>query len=171
MREPLLLENGFNGELETFLKSLAGAVGWQPPVILGTRPTTPLQISMTEQRRPCPVGRGRRLSGWSNGRREHQQLAPPDHCPLQAASGGSLMSAKPPFRKTIAMPILDDIDQKMVDELRSVGEDSAKKAQELARNNMRLGFIVRQLFSGTEDSNHMAALLRGYIESSEGAPL
>ncbi|EMO9521241.1 DotD/TraH family lipoprotein [Pseudomonas aeruginosa] len=52
MREPLLLENGFNGELETFLKSLAGAVGWQPPVILGTRPTTPLQISMTEQRRP-----------------------------------------------------------------------------------------------------------------------
>ncbi|EMO9521242.1 hypothetical protein ACR3H8_20570 [Pseudomonas aeruginosa] len=81
------------------------------------------------------------------------------------------MSAKPPFRKTIAMPILDDIDQKMVDELRSVGEDSAKKAQELARNNMRLGFIIRQLFSGTEDSNHMAALLRGYIESSEGAPL
>lgn len=56
MREPLLLENGFNGELETFLKSLAGAVGWQPPVILGTRPTTPLQISMTEQRRPLSCG-------------------------------------------------------------------------------------------------------------------
>lgn len=52
MRDPLLLENGFNGELETFLKSLAGAVGWQPPVILGSRPSTPLMVTFTEQRRP-----------------------------------------------------------------------------------------------------------------------
>lgn len=52
MRAPLLLEGGFNGELEIFLKSLTDAVGWAPPVVLGARPATPLIVSFTEQRRP-----------------------------------------------------------------------------------------------------------------------
>lgn len=52
MREPLLLERGFNGELEIFLRSLADAVGWPAPVIFGTRPATPLLVTLTEQRRP-----------------------------------------------------------------------------------------------------------------------
>lgn len=52
MREPILLEGGFHGELETFLKSLAAAVGWSEPVVLGNRPATPLMVTFTEQRRP-----------------------------------------------------------------------------------------------------------------------
>lgn len=54
MREPLLLEGGFNGELEIFLKSIAATVGWKEPVILGSRPATPLMVAFTEQRR-APV--------------------------------------------------------------------------------------------------------------------
>lgn len=52
MREPVLLEGGFNGELEVFLRSLTDAVGWQKPVILGQSPSIPLIVSFTEQRRP-----------------------------------------------------------------------------------------------------------------------
>jgi hypothetical protein len=52
MREPLLLEGGFHGELEVFVRSLASAVGWPEPVVLGNRPTTPLVVAFTEQRRP-----------------------------------------------------------------------------------------------------------------------
>jgi hypothetical protein len=52
MRAPLLLEGGFNGELEVFLKSVANTVGWREPVILGSRPATPLMVAFTEQRRP-----------------------------------------------------------------------------------------------------------------------
>lgn len=52
MREPLLLENGFNGELEMFVTSLMDVIGWPKPIVLGARPTTPKIISMTEQRRP-----------------------------------------------------------------------------------------------------------------------
>ncbi|MDZ5605215.1 DotD/TraH family lipoprotein [Pseudomonas sp. RP23018S] len=52
MRAPLLLEGGFNGELEIFLKSVANTVGWPAPVIMGSRPTTPLMVAFTEQRRP-----------------------------------------------------------------------------------------------------------------------
>gem|GEM_PF-3457793 len=52
MRAPLLLEGGFNGELEIFLKSVANTVGWPAPVIMGSRPATPLMVAFTEQRRP-----------------------------------------------------------------------------------------------------------------------
>ncbi len=52
LRDPLLLENGFNGELEPFLRSIADVIGWPAPIILGNRPTTPLQVNFTEQRRP-----------------------------------------------------------------------------------------------------------------------
>lgn len=52
MRAPLLLEGGFNGELEIFLKSVASAVGWPAPVIMGARPALPLMVTFTEQRRP-----------------------------------------------------------------------------------------------------------------------
>lgn len=52
LREPLLLETGFHGELEVFVKSLADAISWPAPVVLGSRPATPLQVTMTEQRRP-----------------------------------------------------------------------------------------------------------------------
>lgn len=52
LREPLLLEGGFHGELEVFLRSLTDALGWSPPVVLGNRPTTPLMVALTEQRRP-----------------------------------------------------------------------------------------------------------------------
>ncbi len=52
MRNPLLLEGGFNGELDIFLKSITDAVGWASPVFLGHRPSTPLIVSFTEQRRP-----------------------------------------------------------------------------------------------------------------------
>lgn len=52
LREPLLLEGGFHGELEVFLRSLMDSVGWAAPVILGNRPTTPLMVAFTEQRRP-----------------------------------------------------------------------------------------------------------------------
>ena len=52
MRAPLLLEGGFNGELEIFLKSIASTVGWPAPVIIGTRPALPLMVAFTEQRRP-----------------------------------------------------------------------------------------------------------------------
>ena len=52
MRQPVLLEGGFNGELEVFLRSLADVVGWQKPVILGKAPSVPLIVSFTEQRRP-----------------------------------------------------------------------------------------------------------------------
>lgn len=52
MRKPLLLEGGFNGELEVFLKSLTDAVGWGSPIVLGMRPATPLMVTFTEQRRP-----------------------------------------------------------------------------------------------------------------------
>lgn len=52
MREPLLLEGGFHGELEVFLRSLTDAVGWQAPIVLGNRPSTPLLVVFTEQRRP-----------------------------------------------------------------------------------------------------------------------
>lgn len=51
MREPLLLEQGFNGELETFIKSIASAVGWPEPVIIGSKPSIPLLVTFTEQRR------------------------------------------------------------------------------------------------------------------------
>lgn len=53
LREPMLLEGGFHGELEVFLRSLTDAVGWLPPVILGNKPSTPLMVSFTEQRRPA----------------------------------------------------------------------------------------------------------------------
>lgn len=52
LRDPLLLEGGFNGELEVFLRSLTDAIGWPAPVFLGMRPTTPKIVSFTEQRRP-----------------------------------------------------------------------------------------------------------------------
>lgn len=52
MRAPLLLEGGFNGELEIFLKSIASAVGWPAPIIMGSRPAVPLMVAFTEQRRP-----------------------------------------------------------------------------------------------------------------------
>lgn len=52
MREPLLLEGGFHGELEVFLRSLTDAIGWNAPIILGNRPSTPLMVAFTEQRRP-----------------------------------------------------------------------------------------------------------------------
>ncbi|MDH0960920.1 hypothetical protein EGJ86_22185 [Pseudomonas sp. o96-267] len=52
MREPLLLEGGFHGELEGFLRSLTDAIGWPAPVVLGNRPATPLMVVFTEQRRP-----------------------------------------------------------------------------------------------------------------------
>lgn len=52
LQKPLLLENGFNGELETFLGSLTDVIGWRRPVVLGSKPTTPLLVTMTEQRRP-----------------------------------------------------------------------------------------------------------------------
>nr|WP_258190089.1 DotD/TraH family lipoprotein [Stutzerimonas stutzeri] len=53
MRDPLLLEGGFHGELEVFLRSLTDAVGWAAPVILGNKPSTPLMVAFTEQRRPA----------------------------------------------------------------------------------------------------------------------
>lgn len=52
MREPLLLEGGFNGEFEVFLKSLTDAIGWPQPIVLGSKPSTPLLVTFTEQRRP-----------------------------------------------------------------------------------------------------------------------
>lgn len=52
MREPMLLEGGFHGELDVFLRSLTDAVGWASPVVLGNRPSTPLMVAFTEQRRP-----------------------------------------------------------------------------------------------------------------------
>lgn len=52
MRAPLLLEGGFNGELEIFLKSIASAVGWPAPVVMGAKPALPLMVTFTEQRRP-----------------------------------------------------------------------------------------------------------------------
>lgn len=52
LREPLLLEKGFHGELEVFIKSLADAINWPAPMVLGPKPTTPLQVTMAEQRRP-----------------------------------------------------------------------------------------------------------------------
>lgn len=52
MRDPLLLEGGFNGQLEIFTKSIADAVGWQQPIILGSKPSVPLMVTFTEQRRP-----------------------------------------------------------------------------------------------------------------------
>ena len=51
MRAPLLLEQGFNGELEIFIKSIASAVGWPEPVIVGSKPGIPLLVTFTEQRR------------------------------------------------------------------------------------------------------------------------
>lgn len=54
MRAPLLLEGGFNGELEIFIKSIASSVGWPAPVFLGTPPALPLMVAFTEQRR-APV--------------------------------------------------------------------------------------------------------------------
>lgn len=54
MRAPLLLENGFNGELEIFVKSIASAVGWPAPVFVGTKPANPPMVWFTEQRR-APV--------------------------------------------------------------------------------------------------------------------
>lgn len=53
LREPMLLEGGFHGELEVFLRSLTDAVGWVEPVVLGNKPSTPLMVSFTEQRRPA----------------------------------------------------------------------------------------------------------------------
>lgn len=52
LQKPLLLERGYHGELEEFLRSLADAIGWPAPVFFGNRPATPLIVSMTEQRRP-----------------------------------------------------------------------------------------------------------------------
>ena len=52
LREPLLLEGGFHGELDVFLRSLTDALGWPAPVVLGNRPSTPLMVVFTEQRRP-----------------------------------------------------------------------------------------------------------------------
>lgn len=52
LRHPLLLEGGFNGELEIFVRSVADSIGWPAPMILGNRPGTPLMVSFTEQRRP-----------------------------------------------------------------------------------------------------------------------
>jgi len=52
MRDPILLEGGFNGELPVFLRSLTDAIGWEQPVILGNAPALPLMVSFTEQRRP-----------------------------------------------------------------------------------------------------------------------
>lgn len=52
LREPLLLEGGFHGELIVFLKSLTAAVGWHEPVVYGSEPPAPLMVTMTEQRRP-----------------------------------------------------------------------------------------------------------------------
>ena len=52
LREPLLLEGGFHGELIVFLKSLTAAVGWSEPVVYGSEPPVPLMVVMSEQRRP-----------------------------------------------------------------------------------------------------------------------
>jgi len=53
LRDPLLLEGGFHGELETFLLSLAGAIGWERPIIFGEKSAAPLLVTMSEQRRPA----------------------------------------------------------------------------------------------------------------------
>lgn len=53
LKMPLLLEGGFHGELEPFLLSLTGAMGWERPVVFGERAATPLIVTMTEQRRPA----------------------------------------------------------------------------------------------------------------------
>lgn len=52
MRAPLLLEGGYNGELEIFLKSITSAIGWPAPVVMGSKPPVPLMVTFTEQRRP-----------------------------------------------------------------------------------------------------------------------
>lgn len=52
MRTPILLEGGFNGELEVFLRSLADVVGWSEPVVLGMKPPAPIIVTFSEQRRP-----------------------------------------------------------------------------------------------------------------------
>lgn len=53
LRDPLLLEGGFHGELELFLKSLTGAIGWADPVVFGGQSGVPLMVTLTEQRRPA----------------------------------------------------------------------------------------------------------------------
>lgn len=52
LRDPILLEGGFNGELEIFLRSLTDAIGWENPVVLGQKPSVPYIVSFAEQRRP-----------------------------------------------------------------------------------------------------------------------
>jgi len=52
LRAPLLLEGGFHGELEVFLKSLTSAIGWADPVVYGSKPPVPMMVVLTEQRRP-----------------------------------------------------------------------------------------------------------------------
>lgn len=52
LRDPLLLEGGFHGELEIFLRSLTAAIGWADPVVYGSKPSIPLMVVLTEQRRP-----------------------------------------------------------------------------------------------------------------------
>ena len=51
LREPILLEHGFHGELEAFVGSLADVMSWTT-VVVGNKPVVPVLVSMSEQRRP-----------------------------------------------------------------------------------------------------------------------
>lgn len=50
LRDPVLLEQGFHGELEVFVRSLADLMAWSVSVV-GNKPTVPILVSMSEQRR------------------------------------------------------------------------------------------------------------------------
>lgn len=51
LRDPILLEGGFHGELEPFIRSLTDVMKWQV-VVVGNKPSTPILVSLSEQRRP-----------------------------------------------------------------------------------------------------------------------
>lgn len=51
LREPVLLEGGFHGELEPFVRSLTDLMAWSV-VVVGNKPTIPIIVSLSEQRRP-----------------------------------------------------------------------------------------------------------------------
>lgn len=51
LREPILLEHGFHGELEAFVRSLADVMSWTT-VVVGNKPVVPILVSLSEQRRP-----------------------------------------------------------------------------------------------------------------------
>lgn len=51
LRDPVLLESGFHGELEPFVRSLTDLMAWSI-VVVGNKPTIPIIVSLSEQRRP-----------------------------------------------------------------------------------------------------------------------